>query len=120
MKIYSFLSRIPRAGKKYALKFFLITLPVIIFPLIELALFDKAAGASMNSAMRTISYITVAVTMILCLLTFYLFNKLIAPLLLAKEALSCLMNMKMRQAYYSQTFRPPLQSWMASLRRKAI
>jgi len=88
MRIYNFLSKIPRARKKYALKFFLITLPVIIFPLVVLALFNKAVGDRAGSSVRTISYITVAVTILSGIIIFYLFNKLISPLLLAKEALN--------------------------------
>ena len=86
MKIYDFLSRSPIAGKKYALKFFLAALPLIFLALAGPFLLILVERGSINKS------IAVAVLLILSLtatfITLGLFNKLVAPLRLAKKALN--------------------------------
>jgi len=88
MRVYNFLSRIPPLRKKYALKFFLITLPVIVFPLAELIMFSMISKGLIDMSFSTATAFTIVVILISAIIILYLFNKLISPLLLAKKALN--------------------------------
>ena len=86
MKVYDFLSRNPISEKKYALKFFLATLPLISLALAGPCLLILVDRGSINKS------IAVAILLILSVfatfITLNLFKKLVAPLRLAKKALN--------------------------------
>jgi len=87
MGIYDLLSRNTLARKRYALKFFLVALPLIILALAELILFILMSQSAVKLSLPVI------VTLVLFLIVFgaalmlYLFTKLVTPLTLAKYSL---------------------------------
>ena len=85
MRIYNFLSGIRPIGKKYSWKFLFVALPVIIFPLIELAIFNMVRSGSMSFTALVI--LTIIITTLFAVSTVYIFNKLVSPILMANKAL---------------------------------
>jgi signal transduction histidine kinase len=88
MKVYNFLSTIPRARKNYALKFFIITLPLILFPVAELLVFKTVFRNSLNSGFIPVVVTVVIITIILSAAILYFFNRLLSPLLVTNKALN--------------------------------
>jgi signal transduction histidine kinase len=86
MKIYDFLSRSPVAGRKYALKFFLAALPLVFLALAGPSLFILVGNGAIKLSVAIVSLLIL--TLLAAYLTFNLFNKLIAPLRLARQALN--------------------------------
>jgi signal transduction histidine kinase len=88
MRIYKFLSKVPVAKRKYSLKFFIITLPLIIIPLAELAIFNMVLNGRIKILLPAFFLIAAVVTVLAATGILYLFNKLLSPLLLAQKALN--------------------------------
>jgi len=88
MRIYNFLSKIAPAKKKYAIKFFLIAVPVILFPLGELAIFVLMSQGVITASIGTLVATVLFLTILAAVVMLYLFNQLLIPLNLAKKALN--------------------------------
>jgi signal transduction histidine kinase len=87
MSIYSFLSKIVFARKKYGFKFFLIALPSMLLPLAVVTIFMMVNGEALRH-----TGLIVAIAILLSIICgwgmYYLFDKMVEPLRLAKEGLN--------------------------------
>lgn len=88
MRIYNFLSKVAPGKKKYAFKFFLVALPVILFPLAELMVFVMMSKGIIVASLQTVVVSVIALTILSAVVMLYLYNKLLTPLHLARHALN--------------------------------
>jgi signal transduction histidine kinase len=88
MRTYDFLSKVAPARKKYAFKFFLIALPVILFPLGELAIFAMMAKGVITASLQTVVIFVSILTVLSAVILLFLYNQLLTPLHMAKQALN--------------------------------
>ncbi len=92
MRIYDLLSKVAPAKKKYAFKFFLIALPVILFPLGELAIFAMMANGVIEASLQTVVIFVFILVVVSAIIMLHLFNHLLSPLTMATQALNNYVN----------------------------
>lgn len=88
MKLYHSLSELFFTRKKYALKFFLASLPLVMVCIVELIFFYFMSIGRLNISFGIAVLLMLTVTSIAALTTLYLFNQLLIPLRHAKSALN--------------------------------
>ncbi len=87
MKFYNLVERIAPIRKKYAFKFFLVTMPLVVVALGELAMFVMLDKNGIRIPVAVLSFIVIALTATAAFATYSLFNKLISPVRLANQSL---------------------------------
>ncbi len=88
MRIYNFLSKNTPAKENYAAKFFLVALPVILFPLVELAIFVMMSKGMITASIGALTATIIFLTVLGAVVMLYLYNELLTPLHMAKKALN--------------------------------
>ncbi len=74
--------------KRHASKFFLIAFPVILLALTELVIFVMISNGAIRMSYQTVVLLVFILSVVAVLGILYLYNKLVNPLRLAKEALN--------------------------------
>ncbi len=88
MNIYNFLSRVAPARKKYASKFFLVVLPLIVLSIFELAIIFMMDKGTIHWPFQRIAILISVLTVIGVINILYFFNRLVNPLRSGQEALN--------------------------------
>lgn len=87
MKVYKFLSRLPFVERQYALKFFIISLPLLLLGGMELIIMNLAATGVIHMSITWVAVLVVVLTIVLGTFTLLMFQRLLAPLRLARHGL---------------------------------
>ncbi len=87
MQIYDFLSGIGVAGKRYAFKFFLAACPLVLLLVAELIIIMMMGNGMLKPPYTILVSVLVLVTIGVAYLVFVLFNKMVAPVRQATQAL---------------------------------
>lgn len=87
MKFYDLVVRVAPVRKKYAFKFFLVTMPLVVVALGELAMFVMLDKNGIRIPVGMLVFTVIALTAAAAFATYYLFNKLISPVRLANQSL---------------------------------
>ena len=86
MNIYNFLSRVAPARKKYAFKFFLVVLPLIVLSIFDLAIIFMMDKGTIHWPFQRIAILISVLTVIGVINILYFFNRLVNPLRSGQEA----------------------------------
>lgn len=87
MRIYDFLSRIVFARERYAFKFFLATIPLLVLLMAELVVIILAGNGALKMPVYIVVIAIAVLTVAAAFLVLHLFKKLTEPLNKGKEAL---------------------------------
>jgi signal transduction histidine kinase len=88
MRLYSILSKVAPTRKRYALKFFLVVLPLILLSVFELIVIFLMAKRRIHWPMQTIGVLIAILTVVGIISILYFFSRLVLPLRSGQEALT--------------------------------